>query len=62
MTRSQRRWHVRIWLALGPLIALGLLAALTQRPPNPIEQGGPVAVAGRGSSAAKPSTGAEGGP
>jgi hypothetical protein len=36
MTRSQRRWHFRIWLILAPLIAIGLLSALLARPPIPI--------------------------
>lgn len=33
MTRSQRRWHIWLWLALGPLIVVGLLTALSARPP-----------------------------
>lgn len=37
MTRSQRRWHSHLWLALGPLILLGLLTALAVRPPAPIQ-------------------------
>lgn len=37
MTRSQRRWHAYLWLALGPLIAIGLMMALSGRPPAPIQ-------------------------
>jgi hypothetical protein len=33
MTRSQRRWHIWLWLALGPLTFVGLLMALSARPP-----------------------------
>jgi hypothetical protein len=32
MTRSQRRWHVWLWLALAPLLAAGLVLALALRP------------------------------
>lgn len=49
MTRSQRRWHSCLWLALGPLILLGMLVALAARPPAPI-QADTRASAGRGSS------------
>ena len=28
MTAGQRRWHVRLWLVLAPLVALGLAVAL----------------------------------
>jgi hypothetical protein len=28
MTAGQRRWHVRIWLVLAPLVALGVALAL----------------------------------
>lgn len=37
MTRSLRRWHIRFWLILGPLIAIGLLVALIDRPPAPAQ-------------------------
>lgn len=37
MTRSQRRWHVYVWIVLGPLIALGLVAALSARVPPAIQ-------------------------
>lgn len=33
MTRSLRGWHIRFWLTVGPLIAIGLLMALANRPP-----------------------------
>ncbi len=38
MTRSQRRRHAQLWLALGPLILLGLLVALAARPPAPLQE------------------------
>lgn len=41
VTRTERRWHLLAWRALGPLILIGLLAALRARPPLPIS--GPVA-------------------
>lgn len=28
MTIEQRRWHVRLWLMLTPLLAIGLIAAM----------------------------------
>lgn len=38
MTRAQRRWHFFAWTALGPLLALGLLAALAaRRPAHPVQ-------------------------
>lgn len=37
MTRSLRRWHAYLWLALGPLFLLGLLLALAARPPVPVQ-------------------------
>lgn len=33
MTRSQRRLHIRLWSVLGPLILLGFVMALANRPP-----------------------------
>lgn len=47
MTRSQRRWHACLWLALGPLILLGILAALAARYPVPIQA--EIHSSGRGS-------------
>lgn len=32
MTPGQRRWHLRIWLILTPLLALGLALAWWSRP------------------------------
>lgn len=32
MIRSQRRWHLRVWMLLGPFILLGLLLAWYTRP------------------------------
>jgi len=32
MTRAQRTWHRRLWLALAVLLAAGLVAALGVRP------------------------------
>lgn len=37
MTRPLRRWHLIAWLALGPMMLLGLLAALAARPPAPAQ-------------------------
>lgn len=37
MTRSQRRWHVRLWYALGPLILAGLIVAVRARPMAPVQ-------------------------
>lgn len=37
MTRSQRRWHLYLWLTLAPLILLGFLSALLMRPVVPIQ-------------------------
>ena len=37
MTRSQRRWHAWLWLALGPLTIVGLLTALSARSPIAIQ-------------------------
>lgn len=34
MTRAQRRWHLAIWLALGPLIIAMLVAAWRAGPPG----------------------------
>jgi hypothetical protein len=31
MTRSHRRWHVLLWLLLGPLAAAGLILSLALR-------------------------------
>ena len=31
MTRSHRRWHLAVWLAIGPLLALGLFLSLLWR-------------------------------
>lgn len=53
MTRSQRGWHAHLWLALGPLILLGILVALAARPPAPI-QAETHASAGGGSSIGTP--------
>ena len=32
MTRDHRRWHLWLWLLLGPLVAAGLVTALLVRP------------------------------
>jgi hypothetical protein len=32
MTRSHRRWHLRLWLLLAPLLAAALAAAVLTRP------------------------------
>ena len=32
MTRPQRRWHLWLWLALAPLLAVALTLALASRP------------------------------
>ncbi len=32
MTRRQRRWHLRIWVALSALITIAMIAALLARP------------------------------
>jgi hypothetical protein len=31
MTRSQRRWHLWIWLVLGPLVVDGLVLSVLLR-------------------------------
>ena len=31
MTRSHRRWHLYLWLLVGPLVALGFVLALVLR-------------------------------
>lgn len=36
MTRVQRRRHLRIWLVLGPLLLIGLSAALLNRSREPM--------------------------
>jgi len=51
MTRSQRRWHSWLWLVLGPLTVVGLLLALSARPP--------VATRSQASSAVTPTNGGE---
>lgn len=32
MTRHHRRWHLLLWLLLGPLVLAGLTLALAYRP------------------------------
>jgi hypothetical protein len=32
MTRVQRRWHLRIWLVLGPLVLAAVVWVLWLRP------------------------------
>lgn len=32
MTRSHRRWHLILWLILGPVLLLGLVLGLLLRP------------------------------
>ncbi len=63
MTRPLRRWHAYLWLALAPLIVIGLLSALSARPPVPIQSKNHSA-AERGSAgvASAPSPVAEAGP
>ena len=41
MIRSQRRRHLFVWLALGPLILAGLAAGLWARQATPIDTGPP---------------------
>jgi hypothetical protein len=38
MTRAHRTWHLRIWLVLLPLLALGLLMAIVNRPVSVIQR------------------------
>lgn len=61
MNRSQRRWHVVIWLALGPLIVVGLLAALAVRPRIPIERAAPALSMPSSSATRTAAPAAEGG-
>jgi hypothetical protein len=35
VTRPQRRAHLWIWIAMGPLLAAGLVVALWARGPRP---------------------------
>lgn len=42
MIASRRRWHYRLWLALGPLLVVGLVAALAVRADRPVQE--PVAA------------------
>jgi hypothetical protein len=37
MTARQRRWHLILWLVLGPVILIGLAAGLAARRDVPIE-------------------------
>ena len=37
MTRSQRRWHLWLWVVLGPMSLAVLLAAVFARRPIPIQ-------------------------
>lgn len=60
MTRSQRRWHVVVWLMLGPLIVVGLLAALVARPNIPIERRASGLSMSRGSATCTAAPAAEG--
>ena len=63
MTRSQRRWHTYLWFALGPLLVVGLLMALSARPPVPIQSETPSTADRVGSAApAVKSPAAEGRP
>ncbi|MGB1125969.1 MAG: hypothetical protein ACPG4Q_12250 [Phycisphaeraceae bacterium] len=39
MTKGQRTMHFLLWLALGPLAALGLMFALQGRPVEPVQEG-----------------------
>jgi hypothetical protein len=32
MTRSHRRWHLWLWLVLGPLVAAALILSVVRRP------------------------------
>lgn len=41
MTRNHRRWHARVWLILGPLLALGYVVGLLARP-TPVVEPGPI--------------------
>jgi hypothetical protein len=34
MTRSHRKWHLWLWLVLGPLTAAGLVLGLVLRTEN----------------------------
>jgi hypothetical protein len=31
MTRQHRRWHVWLWLVLGPLVLVGLILSIVLR-------------------------------
>lgn len=43
MTRAERARHAGTWSVLGPLILIGLVAALLARPPHPIQEAAPTA-------------------
>lgn len=51
MTRAQRTFHAWIWTLLGPLILIGLTAALLGRPPQIADSAGEPPMI-RGASAA----------
>jgi hypothetical protein len=38
MRRAHRRIHVLVWLILAPAVALGVYAAVTQRPREPVTE------------------------
>jgi hypothetical protein len=45
MTRNHRRWHARVWLVLGPLLAVGFVVGLLARP-TPVAEPAPLAAPG----------------
>jgi hypothetical protein len=44
MTTRQRRWHLVLWLVLGPAIAAGLVLGLSARQDQPKETFNPDVV------------------
>lgn len=46
MKRAHRRNHVLIWIILGPVLVLGLLAAIMARPGDPVNDSLPVELIG----------------
>lgn len=45
MTASHRKWHVRLWAVLLPLVLLGVVVALAQRETRPVDNAGEGGVA-----------------
>lgn len=39
MTYAQRRWHLLLWLVIGPAVAVVFALALLYRPSPPVQPG-----------------------